>query len=120
MKDHDETGSKVHGFILFKEHMGNHLVNSVEETIKEGTVFQKEITKIFINGEDTVPVDNINELKGHRSSAAHSVQVSTGGAKTAVASERDKFKFATAGTAVHGTAIGRIAAVDHFIHVFDN
>ena len=48
-----------------------------------------------------------------------SVFVTAGGAKPAVASERDKLEIAAMGTAIHSAAEGWIAAVDHFVYVFD-
>ena len=43
------------------------------------------------------------------------ILVSAGRAETAVASERDKFKFAAMGTAVRGTAKSWITTVDHLL-----
>ena len=60
----------------------------------------------------------INEFKGHFSRAVHAVLIATGGAKLRMAAERDKFKFAAAGTAIHGAAIRRIPAAYYFINVF--
>ena len=50
-------------------------------------------------------------LKTHRGRAFHSVFITAGRAETAAATERDEFQLAAVGTAVHGTAKGRIAAV---------
>ena len=63
---------------------------------------------------------DINKFKGHRGSAFHGICIATGGAETAMASERNKFEFATVGAAIHGAAKGRIAAVDHFINIFND
>ena len=63
---------------------------------------------------------NVDQFKGHRGSALHGIKVSTGGTETAVAAERNEIELAAVGTAIHGTAKGRIAAVDHFIHVFND
>ena len=49
-------------------------------------------------------VEDIYELKGHRSSALHGVEITTGRAEAAVTAERDKFQLAAVGTAVHGAA----------------
>ena len=75
----------------------------MKETVKKGTIFEKEISEMIINGKDTVTVLDIDELKGHTGSAFHGILVSTGRAETAVTSEGDKFKFAAMGTAIHGT-----------------
>ena len=92
----------------------------MEEAVEEGTVFEKERPEILIDSEDTMPVGDIDKLKGHRGSAFHGILVTAGGTETAVASKRDKLKFSTFGTAVHGTAVGRVTTVDHLIHVFND
>ena len=73
MKNHDKAGSKVHGFILFEKHTGNNTVYSMKKTVKERPVLQKKVPKLRINGEYTVPVCNIDKLKGHGSSALHGI-----------------------------------------------
>lgn len=118
MKDHDETGSEVQGFILLKKHTGNNTVYGMEKTIEEGAVIEEKVAKVFINGKDTMAVGDINEFKGHRGSAFHSIFISARRAETAVATERNKFELTAVRTAVHGTAKGRISAVDHLINVF--
>ena len=90
----------------------------MEEAVKEAAVFQEKVTKVFINGENAVPVLDINKFKGHLCSPFHGIFITTGGAETAVASERDKFKVTTMGTSVHGATVGRVTAVDHFFDVF--
>lgn len=82
----------------------------MEETVKERPVFKEKIAKLFIDGENTVAVMDINEFKGHFIAAS--------GAETAVASERDKFELTTVRAGKHGAAKGRFAAVDHFIDIF--
>ena len=54
--------------------------------------FEKKIPKVFIDGENTVAMLNMNQLKGHTGRAFHGIFVSASGAKTTVAAERDKFK----------------------------
>ncbi len=63
-------------------------------------------------------VGNVDQFKGHRGSALHGIKVSIGRTETAVAAGRDEFQLATVRIAIHGTAKGGIAAVDHFIHIF--
>ncbi len=120
VKDHDETGSEVHGLILLKKHTGNNTVHGMEEAVKEGTVTQKKLPELLINREDAMAVDDIYELKGHRSSALHGVEITTGRAEAAVTAKRDKFQLAAVGTAVHGAAESGITTVDHFIYVVNN
>ena len=50
----------------------------------------------------------------------HSIEIPAGGAEAAVSPEGDEFELSTARTAVHCPTKGRVAAVDHFIHVFNN
>lgn len=118
MKDHNKAGSEVHGFVLFIEHAGNDAADGMKQTVKQGAVIQEKLSKVFVNGKYTVAVGNVNQLEGHGSSALHGVEVSAGGAETAVAAERDKFQFSAVRTAIHGSTEGGIAAVDHFFDIF--
>lgn len=92
----------------------------MEETVEQSPVLQKEMAEIFVNGKNAVPVGGVDQFKGHGSSALHGIEVPTGGAETAVAAERDKFQFSAVWAAVHGAAKGGIAAVYHFLHVFND
>lgn len=73
MENHDETRSKVQGFILFEKQAGNDTVNGMEEAVKEGAVLKEKIPERFINGKDTVSVCNVDEFKSHRSRAPHGI-----------------------------------------------
>ena len=90
----------------------------MKETIQKGTVFEEKIPEVFIDGEDTMPMFNVDELESHGGSAFHTVFVTTRGAKTAVAVERDVFKISTMRTMIHGTTKGGIPAVDHLVNIF--
>ena len=118
VKNHDKTGSEIHGFVLFEKHAGNNAVNSMKKAVKEGAVIQEKIPELFVNGENTVAVRGIDEFKGHGGSALHGIKVAAGRTEAAVAAERDKFQLSAVGTAVHGTARGRVTTVDHFINIF--
>lgn len=61
---------------------------------------------------------DVNDLSGHGSSAIEGIFVSTCRTETALASERDKFPLPAVRATIHCTTIGRIAAVDHLVHVF--
>ena len=63
----------------------------MKETVKKGTIFEKEISEMIINSKDTVTVLDIDELKGHTGSAFHGILVSTGRTKTTVTAERNEF-----------------------------
>ena len=88
---HDETGSKVHGLILFKKHTGDNGVYGMEETVKERTVIQEKLPELFINGKNTMAVGSTDQFKGHGSSTLHGIEISTGRAETAVAAEGNEF-----------------------------
>ena len=63
---------------------------------------------------------DMNDLKGHRSGAVDGVFVAAGWTKTAFASKRNKFKMSAVRTAIHGTAEGGGATMDHPIDIFHN
>ena len=92
----------------------------MEEAVEEGTVFEKERPEILIDSEDTMPVGDIDKLKGHTGSAFHGILVTAGGTEAAVAAKRDKLELSAFGTAIHGTTVGRVTTVDHLIHVFND
>lgn len=73
MENHDKSGSEVHGLVLLEKQAGNNTVYSMKEAVKESAVKEKEVPEVFINGEDAVAVCDIDELKGHGSSALHGV-----------------------------------------------
>lgn len=117
MEDADETGHKVFAFVDLMEEPENDTADSLKKAAKERAVIQKERAQVLVNGKDEVPVCTANEFKGHFSRAVNTVFIATGGAELRMAAERDKFKFATVGAAIHGAAIRRIPAVYHFINV---
>ena len=90
----------------------------MEEAVKKRTVIKKKNAEVFINGEDAMSVWNIDKFEGHTGSAFHGIFISTSRTETAVAAERNEFKFATMRAGIHGTAKRRIAAVDHLIDIF--
>ena len=83
----------------------------MEETVEQRTVIQKERTEILINGKDTMTMLDMNQFKGHTGGAIHGIFVSASRAKTAVATERNEFKFSAMSAGVHGATKRRIAAV---------
>ena len=84
----------------------------MKEAVEEGTVFEKERPEILIDSEDTMPVGDIDKLKGHRGSAFHGILVTAGGTEAAVAAKRDKLELSAFGTAIHGTSVGRITRIE--------
>ena len=120
MKDTDKTGSKAFEFVIIKEHTKDDAADSGKETAKQGAVSEKERAEFFCNGEDTVTVLYVQNFKGHGSGTINRVFSATGGTETAVAAERDKFKFATFITAIYGTAERRVGAVKHPVNIPDD
>ena len=86
--------------------------------MKQSSVLKGKITEIFINREDAVSVLNVNQFKRHRSRALHSVFISAGRAKTAVAAKRNELKISTVWVAVHSTTKRRITTVYHLFDIF--
>ena len=91
----------------------------MEQAVEEFTVFKKEMTEIFVDGENAMPVNNINQFEGHVGGAFHRILIPTGGTETAVTSEGNKFKFTAFRATVHGTAIRRVTTMNHLLDVFD-
>lgn len=92
----------------------------MEEAVKQSPVVQEKLPQVLINGEDAMPVGDIDEFKGHRCSAPHGVQVAAGRAEAAVAAERDEFQLSAAWAAIHCPAESGIATVNHLLHVFND
>ena len=90
----------------------------MKKAVEEGTVMEKKIPELLIDCKNAVAMTDIYQFKGHTGSAFHGIFIAAGGAETAVAAERNKFKLSAVRTAIHGTAIGRIAAVYHLIDIF--
>ena len=91
MENHDKTGRVVHGFILFEKHAGNNTVYSMKKAVKERAVKEKKLPELFINGENTMAVCDIDQFKGHRCSTLHGIEISAGRAEAAMTAERNKF-----------------------------
>lgn len=120
MKDTDKAGDEVSAFIHFVEKSENDTADSLKEAVKQGTVIQKERTQVFINGKNEVPVGAVNEFEGHFGRAVNAVFIAAGRTKFRMAAERDEFKFAAVGTAIHGAAKRGIPTIDHLLDVFHN
>ena len=92
----------------------------MEETVKQGAVFKKEMAKVLIYSKDTVSVRYIDELESHVGGTFHGILIAAGRAETAVAAERDELEVAAFWTAVHSTAIRRVTTMNHLLDVLDN
>ena len=90
MENHDKTRGEIHGFVLLIKHMGDNTVYSMEETIKQCPVIKEKLPEVFVDGENTMPVGDIDQFKGHRGSASHGIEIPAGRTETAMTAERDK------------------------------
>lgn len=52
----DNAGNKVFRFVEVMEHTQNNTADSLKKAVKERTVFQKKVSKIFINGKNAMAV----------------------------------------------------------------
>ncbi len=111
VEDHDISRGEIFGLVELEKHTGDDTGDRMKETAQERAVLEEKGTEIFINGKDAMAMADIDELKKHRGGAFHSVFITAGRAETAAATERDEIQLAAVGTAEHGTAKGRIAAV---------
>ena len=100
-----------------KKHPGNDTGNSMKQAVKKRTVIEKEISQIFINGENTVTVLDVNEFTSHGSSAIHRILIAAGRAEAAVTAEWNKLELSTVRAAVEGSAVRRITTMDHLVNV---
>ena len=92
----------------------------MEQAVEEFTVFKKEMTKIFVDGENAMSVSNIKQLKGHVGGAFHGILIPTGRTETTVTTEGNEFKFTAFRAAVHGAAIRRVTTINHLLDVFNH
>ena len=90
----------------------------MEKTMKQSSVLKEKITEIFINGEDTVSVLDVNQFKRHGGRAIHRILVTASRTETAVAAKRNELKFSAVWTAVHSTTKRRITTVYHLFDIF--
>ena len=110
MKNTDKPGNKGLGFNDIEEHAENDTANRRKEAIQKSPVFKEIESEFFWNGKDTMAVCTVNEFRSYGSRAFNGILVAAGRAEAAVAAKRSKLKKAAAGTGIHGTAKGRIAA----------
>ena len=62
----------------------------MKKAVKQSTVMEKKIPEMLINGENAVAMCNINQLKGHGSSALHGIEVTASWAEPTVAAKSNK------------------------------
>lgn len=113
-----KPGDKVPGFVDFMEHTEDDTADRLKKAVQKGTVFKEKMAQFFIYGEDTVPVGTLDQFEGHLCRAFLTVFHATGRTKTAFAAEGNKFHVMALWTDIHGAAVRRVTAMDHFFHVF--
>lgn len=91
----------------------------MKKAVKKSAIKEKEVTKVLINGKDTMPVLATDEFKRHVGGTLHRVFGTTGRTEAAAASKRNESGFATIRTFVFGTAESGGAAVNHLVDVFN-
>ena len=92
----------------------------MEEAVKKGAVLKEKMSKVFINGKDTVAVSAGKQFKRHTGGAFLSIFNTAGGAEPGVASEGNKLHVAAVRTGIHCAALGMVAAKENPVHVGDN
>ena len=90
----------------------------MEETVKERTVTEEINTKFFRDSKNTVSVGTGNKFTGHGKGPLLIVFVAAGRTEPAFASEWRKLEITTVRTSEHGSAAGRITAVNHLFNIF--
>lgn len=119
VEDADKTGSEILRAVEFAEHAKNDTANSGKEDAEKRPVREKEGTQLLGNGKDTVPVDHIEDLKGHGSGTVDGIFISAGRAEPAVTTERNKLVLPTV-TGVHCTTKRRVTTMKHSLDVVNN
>jgi hypothetical protein len=75
MKNTDESGSEIFGFVLLMKRAKNNTSNSGKEAVKKRTVLKKKVTEFFGNGKNTVAVGTVYKLKTHSGSSVNGIHV---------------------------------------------
>ena len=118
VKNTNKTGNEVFGFIQGEKEFFHNIRNRLKQAVKQVTVFQKEMTERFVNGKDQMPVSTVNQFKGHSSRPVVGIFCTACRAKLGMTAKRDKFKISAMGTAIHGTTIRGITAVNDLFNIF--
>ena len=118
MKNTNKTGDKIFLLVDFMEHLQNDTANSLEETVKEGTVIEEKRSEIFIDSENQMSVVAPDKFGGHFRGTVKAIFITAGRAKFSMTAEGNEFKFTAMRASVHGTAIGRIPTINHLRNVF--
>lgn len=97
----DKARDKVFRFVYLVKHTKYNTADSVKQTIQKRTVLKKKETELLVNGQNTVAVSTVNQLKGDGIGSVLAVFYTTGWTKSAFTAERHKFEISTFGTGIH-------------------
>ena len=120
MKDQNETWSEIFGFVIFMKQTDDNTSDSLKKKTEKRSVFQEKMSEFRINGKDTVPVIDIDDLKRHGSSAVDGIFGAAGGAESAVTAKGNKLESTTTATAIHCATKRRIPTSDHAVNIFND
>lgn len=120
VKNADKAGSKTLGFIELAEQVKDDIANGMKKTIEQRTISAEKDAKLLWDGKNAMPVNTLNEFERHRRSALDRIEIAAGGAKAALTAERNKFERTTRRAPIHGSAVSRISAMNHFLDAFEN
>lgn len=120
MKNADKARDKVFGFIQGEKEFFDDIGNSLEEAVEQVTVLKEKMAQGIVNGKDKMPVCAVDQLEGHGSRPVIRIFCPTGRAKPGMAAKRNELEVPAMGTAIHGSAVRRIATVDDLFDVFQN
>lgn len=120
MKDQNETGSEIFGFVIFMKQTEDNALDCLKKKTEKRYVFQKKVSEFRINGKNIVAVLNIDDLKRHGSGAVDGIFGATSRAESAVTAKGNKLESATTVTAIHCATKRRIATSDHAVNIFND
>lgn len=120
MENTNETRSKTLSFVENAKHTKDDVTDRMKEAIGKRTISAKEDAQFFGDGENTMSVNALDNLKRHRSGALNGIEVTAGRAETALAAKGNKFERTTRRTPKHGAAKGGITATNHLFNGFHN
>lgn len=119
MKHTDKTRSKGLRIVEFMKHPKNNAADRGKKAIQKRAIPKKELSKLFRNRKNAMPMRTVNKRGSHRKSLLDRIHVATGRTKSTMTAERNKFKVSTMRAGVHGATKSRITAGQHLIDIFN-
>lgn len=118
MKNANEAGSEVFGFVQLLKHKKNTIGNSSEKAVQKVAIFAKENAELFGDSKNTMTVRGANKFKRHSGGAFDGIKIAARRTKTAFASKGNELKLTAMFATVKSKAVFRITAMKHFVYVF--